>query len=46
MFGGELAKYGLSVMGGWTRRGIIFGKYFKPGFGGLPEPMRDFRDDA
>lgn len=45
VFEGELAKYGLAVIGGWTRRGAIFGKYFERGFGGLPEPFRDFTDD-
>src|SRR5829696_6136984 len=45
IFEEELAKYGLAVIGGWTRRGVIFGKYFERGFGGLPEPFRDFRDD-
>lgn len=45
VFEEELAKYGLAVIGGWIRRGAIFGKYFERGFGGLAEPFRDFTDD-
>lgn len=45
VFEEELAKYGLAVIGGWTRRGAIFRKYAERGFGGLPEPFRDLTDD-
>jgi hypothetical protein len=44
-FSNELAKYGLAVIGGWMRRGMIFHRCKSRGFGGLPELDRDFTDD-
>jgi hypothetical protein len=41
----ELAKYGIAVMGGWLRTGLIFSRYAARGFGGLPEMSRDFEPD-
>jgi hypothetical protein len=41
----ELAKYGIAVMGGWLRTGLIFSRYAARGFGGLPEMTRDFEPD-
>jgi len=44
-FSTELAKYGLAVIGGWMRRGMIFQRCKERGFGGLPELGRGFTDD-
>ena len=42
----ELAKYGLAVMAGWMRRGLIFARCRDRGYGGLPElPLGAFDDD-
>jgi hypothetical protein len=41
----ELAKYGIAVMGGWLRTGLIFSRYAARVFGGLPEMSRDFQPD-
>jgi RNA polymerase sigma factor (sigma-70 family) len=45
VFEGELAKYGLAVIGSWIRRGLI--RYFclQRGLGGLPAPPRGAFDD-
>lgn len=41
----ELAKYGVAVIGGWLRRGLIFAKCRQRGFGGLREaPLGAFDD--
>ena len=44
-FSTELAKYGMAVIGGWMRRGMIFSRCKSRGFGGLPELGREFTDD-
>lgn len=44
-FSTELARYGMAVIGGWMRRGMIFSKCKNRGFGGLPELGRYFEDD-
>jgi hypothetical protein len=44
-FSTELAKYGMAVIGGWMRRGIIAERCRDRGFGGLPELGRKFHDD-
>lgn len=45
VFAEELARYGIAVIGGWTRRGMIISKCKEKGFGGLPEPPdRVFED--
>jgi DNA-directed RNA polymerase specialized sigma24 family protein len=44
-FSTELAKYGMAVIGGWMRRGMIFHKCKSRGYGGLPEMDRDFNAD-
>ena len=41
----ELAKYGIAVMSGGLRSGLIFSRYAARGFGGLPEMTRDFEPD-
>jgi DNA-directed RNA polymerase specialized sigma24 family protein len=41
VFETELAKYGISVIGGWIRRGLIFAKCRQRGLGGLPPPLGD-----
>lgn len=41
----ELAKYGIAVIGGWLRTGLIFSRYAARGFGGMPEMIRDFEPD-
>jgi hypothetical protein len=41
----ELARYGIAVMGGWLRTGLIFSRYAARGFGGLPEITRAFEPD-
>jgi DNA-directed RNA polymerase specialized sigma24 family protein len=37
----ELAKYGMAVIGGWIRRGVIYERCRARGFGGLPAPLGD-----
>lgn len=37
-FATELARYGLAVITGWIRRGLILARCRERGFGGLPEP--------
>lgn len=44
-FANELAKYGMAVIGGWLRRGLIFSRCRDRGFGGLPEPPPGAFDD-
>lgn len=44
-FANELAKYGMAVIGGWMRRGMIHSRCQNRGYGGLPELGRDFTDD-
>jgi hypothetical protein len=41
----ELAKYGIAVMGGWLRTGLISSRYAARVFGGLPEMTREFEPD-
>jgi DNA-directed RNA polymerase specialized sigma24 family protein len=41
VFETELAKYGIAVIGGWIRRGLIFAKCKERGLGGLPQPIGD-----
>jgi DNA-directed RNA polymerase specialized sigma24 family protein len=41
IFETELAKYGMAVIGGWIRRGLIFARCSERGFGGLPAPFGD-----
>lgn len=41
VFETELAKYGIAVIGGWIRRGLIFAKCKQRGLGGLPAPLGD-----
>lgn len=41
VFETELAKYGIAVIGGWIRRGLIFAKCRQRGLGGLPPPVGD-----
>lgn len=41
VFETELAKYGIAVIGGWIRRGLIFAKCKQRGLGGLPPPFGD-----
>lgn len=38
VFETELAKYGIDVIIGWLRRGVIFAKCRERGYGGLPPP--------
>jgi DNA-directed RNA polymerase specialized sigma24 family protein len=44
-FAGELAKYGVAVIGSWVRRGIILARVRERGFGGLPAPPPGAFDD-
>jgi DNA-directed RNA polymerase specialized sigma24 family protein len=44
-FATELARYGLAVIGGWIRRGLIIARCRERGFGGLPEPPTRAFDD-
>lgn len=44
-FAVEMAKYGLAVIGGWIRRGLIFEKCRTKGYGGLPPPPTGALDD-
>jgi DNA-directed RNA polymerase specialized sigma24 family protein len=45
-FASELAKYGVAVISGWIRRGVIFAKVRSRGFGGLPgAPDGAFADE-
>jgi DNA-directed RNA polymerase specialized sigma24 family protein len=44
-FATELAKYGMAVIGGWMRRGMIFDRCQMRGYGGLPALSRPFTDD-
>lgn len=44
-FAGELAKYGMAVIGGWLHRRVIFKKVQERGFGGLPTPPVGALDD-
>jgi hypothetical protein len=44
-FAGELAKYGMAVIGGWLRRGLIFRRAEERGLGGLPRPPAAALDD-
>ncbi len=41
IFETELAKYGMDVIGGWIRRGLIFARCRERGLGGLPLPLGD-----
>lgn len=45
VFAEELARYGIAVIGGWTRRGMIISKCSEKGYGGLPEPPDRAFDD-
>nr|WP_157554196.1 sigma factor-like helix-turn-helix DNA-binding protein [Herbidospora sakaeratensis] len=45
LFAHELAKYGLAVISGWIRRGLIMARCRERGFGGLPEPPLGAFDD-
>lgn len=44
-FSTELARYGIAVIAGWMRRGMIFQRCKSRGYGGLPELNRSFDDD-
>lgn len=44
-FAHELAKYGIAVIGGWLRRGLIFARCRERGIGGLPPPPDGSFDD-
>jgi hypothetical protein len=44
-FSTELARYGIAVIGGWMRGGLIFAKCRDRGLGGLIGPGRPFDDD-
>jgi len=44
-FAGELAKYGMAVIGSWLRRGVIFQRVRERGYGGLPAPPAGALDD-
>lgn len=44
-FAGELAKYGMAVIGGWLRRRVIFRRAEERGLGGLPTPPTGAFDD-
>lgn len=44
-FSTELAKYGIAVIGGWMRRGLIFRRCRDRGSGGLPALDRSFEPD-
>lgn len=44
-FATELARYGLAVIGGWIRRGLILARCRERGYGGLPEPPPNAFDD-
>ncbi len=44
-FAGELAKYGMAVIGGWLRRRVIFKRVKERGLGGLPTPPAEALDD-
>lgn len=44
-FASELAKYGLAVIRGWIRRGLIIARCRERGYGGLPEPPLGTFDD-
>lgn len=41
IFETELAKYGMAVIGGWIRRGLILQRCKERGYGGLPAPLGD-----
>lgn len=44
-FANELAKYGMAVISGWMRRGVILARCRERGFGGLQEPPIGAFDD-
>jgi hypothetical protein len=44
-FAGELAKYGIAVIGGWLRSRAIFQRVRSRGYGGLPPPPAGALDD-
>ena len=44
-FAEELAKYGMGVIGGWMRTGVIWVRCRDRGFGGLPALSRPFTQD-
>lgn len=45
VFSTELARYGMAVIAGWMRRGLIFHRCRQRGFGGLPPIDRPFDED-
>jgi hypothetical protein len=45
VFATELARYGVAVLRGWLRTGVIFEKVRSVGWGGLPAPPLDAMDE-